>query len=240
MSSVQSDGGFPKVEGQAPDVFYGSPLALVGLFTEVIRARFRGSNNHTPWIWLEDPTPEDSEQNTPEAPRRLYVESQLSDDPEARTFNPAVLVDKEETRLLKPVVGNRAGLRLTDRLEGFFALAVIPMSVICLSTQRGESANLADHVWMHITACQNLVRSTFGIHEISPATLGRTQVFRRTEGTPDRWNTPIMFEVQIAFRWLTRPIAPLLQEVHTKLELAGNGDSGAGAIRLAQISTRRR
>lgn len=227
MSQVKSDGEFPRVEGQAPDVFYGSPLAVIAMFVEVIRARFRGENDGTPWLWREDPTPLANEQNEPGAPRTLYIESDLSDDPDARDFDPSITVGKEETRLVKAVVGNFAGARNTDQLKGYWALAIIPMVVQCFSKQKGESANLADHVWMHLVATQHIVRHEFHIHEISPLVLGRTQPFRRTNDKPDRWVTPISFETQVEFRWLTRPIAPRLQEIRMKMALASGADPDA-------------
>lgn len=241
MGKAESELGFAKVDGQHADVFYGSPLALVGVFVEVIRARFRGGNAEgLPWVWREDPTPDHATQNAEAGGATLYVESQLNDDPESRSHRPAVLVDKEDTRLQKFVVGNRAGVRMTDRLEGFIALGIVPISVMCLSTSRGESAQLGDHVWFHLASGQNLIRETFNIHELTPPVLGKTQPYRRSESENDTWMTPIAFEAQVMFRWITRPIAPLLQEVRSTLTVRGDGDAVLGAITTASYSKRRR
>lgn len=241
MTTVKSELGFSKVDGQHGDVFYGSPLALVGVFVEVVRARFRGANaTGLPWRWKDDPTPDEGEENTEDAPRTLYIESQLNADPEARDMLPAVYVDKGDTRPLKLMVNNFAGVRLQDRTEGFYALTVVPITVMCLSNARAESANIADHVWFHLTACQRLIRSTFNIHEIGPIVLGQTQVYRRSEGKGDTWMTPVQFETQVAFRWITRPIAPLMQEIAMTLEARGQGDAHLGAVTTATHSARRK
>lgn len=240
MSKVESEIGFSKVEGAAPEIFYGSPLAIIGVFVEVIRARFRGFNNGTPWLWKDDPRPGQDETGDQGAPRTLYVESGLVDAPEARNFRPAVYVEKEESRYLKVVVGDRYGIDRRDRFEAFYAQTENPMTIQCVSTVRGESAVLGDHVWFHLMATKNLVRETFNIHEISNFTLGKTQPYRRSADVPDSWTTPVSFVCTLELRWFTRPNAPLLQEIYLNLQTAGNGNPVEGAVELALYSKRRR
>lgn len=235
----------PKAAGQSSDIFYGSPLALVGLFVEVIRTRFRGGNEAAlPWYWNNNPTPDIDETGEtsletsqvvdgPGVPRKIYIESAYTSNTEARNVKPAIFVDKAPTRLMKPVIGNRAAYNPKDGFEYFYALASVPIEVTCLSEERGESAQIGDFVWFHLMACQQLIRYEFGIHDISPMTLGKTEPFKRTEGNKTAWSTPVMFEVQIEYRWKTLPIAPLLAAVKQTLYLAGNGDSTAGAVAVA-------
>jgi hypothetical protein len=240
MSRVESEDGFSKVKGQAQDIFYGSPLALIGVFVEVIRARFRGLNNGTPWLWKDDPRPAPEETGDQGAPRSLYVESGLTDDPEARQFRPAIYVEKEETRYEKVVVGDRYGIRREDRFEAYYALTETPMTVQCVSTNKGESAVIGDHTWFHLMATKNLVRETFNIHELSNFTIGKTQPYRRSPDVDNSWSTPISFTCRVEMRWFTRPNAPLLQEIYLNLQRIGNGNPVEGALEMALYSTRRR
>lgn len=244
MTNARSDyNHLAKAQGQHPDIFYGSPLAVVGLFVEVIRARFKGDNAIAlPWYWDDDPTPDPNETGEPSTEtsevtggpgmgRKIYVESAYTSNNEARNYRPAVLVDKDTTQLLKPVIGNRAAWLPKEGLEVYYAIAQIPIEVMCLSEERGESAQIADFVWFHLVACTNLIREEFGIHDISPPVIGKTTPFRRTEGNKDSsWNTPIEFNVMVEYRWKTQPIAPLLESVAINLRARGEGDAETGAI----------
>jgi len=224
---------YPKVSGQSVDVVEGSPLALIGVFVEIVRARFRGRNVGLPWLWKNDPTPEEWEENTPEKPHLIYIESQFQDNNESRNYRPAIFVGKGDTRPSKIILGHRAGIHRPTRLEGFFCLASVPINIACISHEQGESAVIADLTWMHLLACQNYYRPEFGIHEVTPPVLGTTQVYRRHDGDSDTWNTPITLEAQIEFRWITEPVAPRLQEVRMILQDAGSDDPQAGAITIA-------
>ena len=116
---------YPKVSGQSVDVVEGSPLALIGVFVEIVRARFRGRNVGLPWLWKNDPTPEEWEENTPEKPHLIYIESQFQDNNESRNYRPAIFVGKGDTRPSKIILGHRAGIHRPTRLEGFFCLASV-------------------------------------------------------------------------------------------------------------------
>lgn len=240
MSRFEAENHLPKAAGQHADIFYGSPMALVGLFVEVVRARYRADSAEAlPWRWKDDPTPDVDEDNQPTVnggvPRTLYIESAFVDDPEARNYRPAILVDKGDTRLTKPVLGNRSGYVRHDGTETFYAPAAIPIEIQCISEKRGESGQLGDFTWFHLAACQALIRAESGVHDISPPVLGKTEPFRRTEGNKEAWMTPISFDIIVEYRWKTRPIAPLLQSVVSRLRARGDGDVTEGAIVTATI-----
>lgn len=240
MSDAKSENHLPKAEGQHADIFYGSPMAIVGMFVEVVRARFKADAAEAlPWRWRDDPTPDVDENNVPHAnggvPRTLYIESAFVDDPEARNYRPAILVDKGDTQLTKPVLGNRSGYIRHDGTETFYAPARIPIEIQCISEKRGESSQLADFTWFHVAACQALIRQEFRVHDISPPVAGKTEPFRRNEGNKEAWMTPISFDVMVEYRWKTRPIAPVLQSVMHTLRVRGDGDPTTGAIVTATL-----
>jgi len=237
---IESDEGRARLASQHADITVGSPLAVIGLFVEVIRARFVPPNDDTSYVWRDDPTPLASEENDQNAPRLLYIESGNVTDPEARDFKPAIYVDKEDTQLRQVVIGNRSDFDMRTRTERFYMQAVIPVTINCISDNRGESMIIGDLVWFHLLSVQNYVRATFGINNIAEPILGATRMFRRSGAAVDAWTTPISFAVTIEFHWITRPVAPLLKEVSARLSAYGAGDATAGAIEVAMRTTRTR
>ena len=237
---IESDEGRAKLAAQHKDIRVGSPLALIGLFVSVIRARFQPPNDDTSYIWRSDPVPHGDETGDESAPRLLYIESGDLTDPEARDLKPAVFVTKEDTQLRQVVIGNRSDFDMHTRTERFYMQAVVPMTVNCVSDNRGESMIIGDLVWFHLVSTMNYVRSSFGLNHIAEPVLGATRLFRRSAGGTDTWATPISFAVTIEFHWITRPIAPLLKEVAAHLTVVGEGDATVGAIDVALRTTRTR
>lgn len=235
MTTVKADRGLAKAQSQQEEIFYGSPMAIVGLFVDVVRARFSGDAGASlPWQWKTDPLPGEDENNEPRtddggSPRTLYIESAYVDDPEARSFRPAIYIDKDETTMTKTVIGNRSGYIQHNGIETFWAVCLMPIQIRCVSDVRGESAQLGDFVWFHLLACKDLVRETYKIHELSPPVLGKTVPYTRDAG-PKAWETAISFTAQVEFRWKTQPIAPLLESVKQVIRTRGDGDSTVGAI----------
>ena len=238
MPLIESDNNTPRLKDQHASIAVGSPLAVLGLFVEVIRARFRPPNDDTEYVWRDDPTPVSNEDGTIDAPRFLYIEAGDGTDPEGRDVRPAIFVDKEETVLTQVVIGNRSNFDRQTRTERFYMQASIPITVRCVSDNRGESSILADYVWFHIASASNYIRSEFGINHIAAPVLSPTKIFRRSEGGVDVWNTSVAFAATIEFHWITKPIAPLLKEVRSVLTLNGNGDPTTGAIETV-LRTRR-
>jgi hypothetical protein len=232
MTDVVSEHGLAIVEGHQPDIFYGSSLALQGVFTRAIQARFSGNNQvNLPWYWdPHDPTPKSTEQGTPDSPRKLRIGSEYVENPDARNYRPAIFVDAGEAAPLKDGVANRVGQDLPSGMEIFYARTRHRMEVLVVTENRGAGMVLADHVWFHLLACRMLIRRTFNIHEMTEPVKGPTRSVRRDK---DVWQTAINFDVEVEMRWTTRPIAALLQEIKADLEFRGEGDALLGAARYA-------
>jgi hypothetical protein len=227
-----SEGRLAKVKGQNPDIFYGSSLAIQGVFVEVMRARFRGINTNTdiPYYWDADPTPLPTENNEAGNPRKLYIESEYLEFPDAKNYRPAILVDAAECVPIKDVVTNRAGVYRPQGIEGFYSRCQTSMEVLVIDDTRGACSVLGDIAWFHLLACRMLIRQEFRIHEMTEPVKGRVIPFRRDQ---DIWECPITFNVQVEMRWLTKEIAPLLRSVRANLTAKGNGDVSIGAIQVA-------
>jgi hypothetical protein len=179
----------PRIAGQQADIAVGSPLAIVALFSEIVRERFRPGNGLA-WAWSENSTPGQAEENTEDEPRRIVIEPAFNENLEVRNFRPAIYIDKGETAAGKVALGNFVGQQLRTGLRGFYALGTSPIDIEVVSDSKGESAILADIVWFYILAGRDLIRSTFGIHEITPPILGKTVPF---EGDKGQWSTHISF-----------------------------------------------
>lgn len=214
--------GYPRVSDQQAEIAVGSPLAIVALFTEIVRQRFRLTDNQTesglPWYWEENPTPQIGERNDPDSPTQIMIESAYNDNPEARNFRPSIWIDKGETAMGKVAINHMAGKQIRSGITGFYGLAQIPMDIEVLSDAKGESATMADIVWFYLLAGREQIRKTFGIRDFGEPTLGRT-----VPGEADKqvWSTHINFTIQIELRWLTMPIAPLLKDLVLRFRQSG-------------------
>jgi hypothetical protein len=208
---------------QQADVAIGSPLAIVALVTEIVRERFREGNGLA-WRWEDNPTPEPTETNDLDAPRKIVIEPAFNTGDEARNYRPAIFVDKTSTSPNKVVINNMAGKHLPSGLTGFFTLAEIPIEIECVSGVKAESATLADIVWFYILAGTEQIRKTFGIHDMSAPVLGSTGPFQQDK---EVWSTKVTFTMQVEFRWTTKPVGPLLKSILLRLKDSGETNPDA-------------
>lgn len=204
--------------GAAADVAVGSPLALVGLFTTIVRERFRAGNG-LPWVWSPEATPLSSATNEPDAPRKILIEAAFSEGLEVRNFRPAIFIDRGDITPGKVAIGNFIGQHLPTAKKGYYALASCPIDIEIVAERKGESSTLADLVWFYVLAGRDLIRSTFAIHELTPPVLGRTLPFEQDKTA---WSTHVSFEIQYDLRWSTVPISPLLADVVMKFKASGH------------------
>ena len=202
----------PRIAGQQADIAVGSPLAVVALFTEIVRERFRPGSGLA-WVWDENSTPRQTEENTEDQPRRIVIEPGFNETLEVRNFRPAIYIDKGETAAGKVAIGNFVGQQLHTGLRAFYALGTAPMDIEVVSDSKGESAILGDLVWFYILAGREQIRASFDLHELTPPILGKTVPF---EGDTGQWSTHISFEVQFNLRWTTLPIGPLLKDISVR------------------------
>jgi hypothetical protein len=181
----------------------GSPLALIGLFVELIRKRF-SADSGLPWVWDNDVKK-----------TGLAIESAFVGTTEHRDFSPAIFVDKEDTVIGRTVVGDRAGAVLTSQQDVFYGLASVPMSIEVISSTRAESTIIADIVQYFLHASSDLIQSKFNLHEMTPVTLQKCVPFERDT---ELWTTSITFTIQFTVRWSTKPFQPLLQQIQLDIQ----------------------
>lgn len=192
----------------------GSPLAVVGLFVEVIRMRFQekfAGTGALPWAWDADIKK-----------TKIAIESAYVEDTEHRNWKPGVFVDVDGATYGRTVTGDRAGQNLASGREGFFSLDTQPVLIEVKAAKRGECAIIGDLVRVFLQASSDLIQAKFGLHEMTPVTLGRPMPSQQDK---DVFIAPVTFTVQIPARWTSKPSAPLLQELILKIARSGADDA---------------
>jgi len=213
----------PKTPQNRTRIAAGSPLAIQGIFLEILRERFNTDAN-LDWVWRPDSTASD-----------ILIETGYNVETEQRNTVPALFVNRLITSPEKLIIGDRAGVRLPDHLEGFGAVVTVSISIDCVATDEGTSAILGDIVQFTLLASQDAIQKEFGFYDFSHPTLGTTQPFEKDK---TKWVSPVNFTVQFWVRWTQVPIAPLLQQVATRIKLK-NVDSTTYFIDSVLTSMRR-
>ena len=193
---------------QHPDVMAGSPSALLAIFTEIIRDRFK-AGRQLPWVWDGLPTPAAGTEGTASSARRILIEPAFSETAEVRNYRPAIYVDRGTMQPGKVAVANLAGQQISTGLRAFYVMAQVPITVQVEASRKGESSILADTVWFHLLGSVEQIRRDFDIQDMTPPQLGQT-----VPGEKDKtcWVTTIGFGVTLNLRWTTTPISPTLQQ----------------------------
>lgn len=194
----------PKTPQNKARIAAGSPLAVQGIFLEILRERFTVDAN-LDWTWRPDSTTTD-----------IVIETGYNVETEQRNTVPALFVNRLATTPEKMMVGDRAGVQLKDHLEGFGAIVTIALSIDCVAVDEGTSAILGDLVQFTLLAAQDVIQREFGFYDFSHPVLGTTQPFEKDK---TKWVSPVNFTVQFWVRWTQVPIAPLLQQVATRIKL---------------------
>jgi hypothetical protein len=203
-----------RLPDQQQDVAPNSPIAVVALFTEIVRERFRPGNDLS-WVWSPNPTPIETESNEPGDPRKILIAPSFAVHGEARNVRPAIIVSKGATVSQKTVLNNQYGQQINTGKKGFWLPATIPLTFEVLSDQEGESAVIADLVWYYLLAAREPVRAEFGIHNYSDPVLGATRPYTEAK---DHFSTQVTMDVTLEFKWLTEPATKPIKEVRLQLK----------------------
>lgn len=208
---------FPRMEGQQAEIMPGSSLAVLALLAEIVRERFRPVNELA-WAWVENYTPEQTEENTPDEPRKIVIEPSFSENVEVRNARPAIFIDKQDTVPSKVAIGNFVGQQLHTGLRGFYSIATIPIDIEVVADRNGESATIADIVWFYLLAGREQIQKTFGLQDMSNPVLSRTSP---QDAERRFWSTHITFTIGIGMRWTTLPISPILHDIVVRYRKSG-------------------
>jgi len=185
----------------------GSPLAIQGVFLEILRSRFKEKAGLS-WVWREDWTTTD-----------ILIESAFNVNIETRDQTPAIYVHRLSTVPSKQVLGDRASVSLPDHREAHKALNTVAMMIECTSNDEAESAILADLIQFTILASRDVIIREFGFYDLSHPSLGQTTPYQRDQA---KWTTPVEFMAQFWIQWEQVPIAPLLQQISQRITQSGS------------------
>lgn len=225
MSTVKSYYGTPKVEGSHSDVFPGSPMAVLGVFVDVLRAHYSGDNAHrSPYIWRPDSTPTENEEGTEDAPRTLIIESQYLASPDVRDMTPALYVERGQLSFSPIGIGNRGDHDQRSGADMYAIQGTMPISIHCVSPLRGESMTLGIDVGFYLLTLMTGLREIFSFQDVRPPIVDGTQVFRRSGADIESWITPVTTQVMCKYLWIERPIAPMLREIRMAMSARSKSD----------------
>lgn len=198
----------PKAAQDQNKIAAGSPLAIQGIFLEIIRERFR-TDAGIDWAWDPDPTK-----------TGILIEAGYNEETESRNQAPAIYVIRLQSVPARWAIGDRAGMHNPTDLEAFNALMTVSLSIECVSNDAGESAILGDIVQFMLICSQDVIEREFGFHSVGMPILGQTSVYDRDNR---RWATINTMEVQFQIRWNQTPIRPLVNQVRLRLNNEGGG-----------------
>lgn len=203
----------PQVDGQAVNIRPGSKLAVLGVFVAIIRQRFADDSATAQFSWRWDPDIKKT---------KIAIESAFNEDQAHRNFRPAIFIDCDEQVMGRVVLGDRAGHNFRTGMTGFWNLQSVPVLIECVTAKKAESAILADLLATFLNASSDLIQAKFGLHDMTPLTVGRTQPMGRDK---DQWVTSVTFTTQYPARWTNAPTAALLQEIEARI--VGSGADSA-------------
>lgn len=221
MRPAGPDGGFLRAEGQHPDVFPGSPDAILGVFLAVLQARFYDTYDPLPWMWSPDPTPDTDDNGSPDTPRRIYIEREGASYPDARNVRPALLVGRGVIQYSRIGAGHRAVHDYPRGGEMLVCHANTVVRVACLSREDGESAVLADTVASFFLASAPEIRAAFQIIGIEPPQIGETSLRRFGQNDIEFHETQVGIPIEFNHKWYRWPLAPVLREARLHLDTNG-------------------
>lgn len=217
---------YHQVRPQTPQdrnvVAAGSPLAVLGIFLEALRERFREDAN-VQWVWRLDNATTD-----------LLIELGYNTHTEAPSYTRALFINRLSSSPATIAVGDRAGVHLPDHLEGFVAMMTNEISIDCVAVEAGDSMLLADIVQHFVLASGNILEAMFGFHDVSMPMMGQTAPFTHDQ---EKFSTPVTFAVQYHVRWTTVKIRPLLQQIVTRVADAASGLDATGAYVEAAVTS---
>lgn len=203
-----------RLPGQQRDVMVASPLAILAVFTEIIRERFRQPGGDLSWVWDPNFNPKANEAANPSGPRKVLIEPSYSETAEIRNYRPAIYVDRGTVSAGKISLANLVGQHIPTGMRAFHTQATVPITISVETTRKGESATLADTVWFHLLSSVEQIRRDFDIHDITPPALGATVPVDKDRVA---WMTQIGLTITLNLRWTRTPDGTELRAIGTDI-----------------------
>ncbi len=214
-----------RLTNDSPDIFIGSPLAVIGLWVFALRQRFSADPAAPmPWVWDPDLQPAETEDGNPPpdgSPRKIYITSSYNVESAVRNYRPAIYVGRGggAMRAEKISLDNKVGIRFQDMLQAYHCHGTMPITFECESESLGESSTIAETAWAFVLSSRDVFRRDFGLHDITEPVLSDTVVHKTDK---ECWVTTVQFQVTHDVRWSVTPIAPKLRDIALQVGLQSN------------------
>lgn len=181
------------------------PLAIIGVFLSILRARFRPEGNLN-WVYQGN-SEEDRLVNT------ISIEAGSNPLPEERNKRPAIYVIRNPISYNQSTIGDSYGTDLNSQTKIYYATAETSFTFIVESDQEGEASQIADIVLCSLMMGSDLIEETFKFRKLGPFAMSAV-----SKPIYDRTIAQVHISMGLTYdvRWLTIPIAPLLHEIVVK------------------------
>ncbi len=189
----------PEELNQLPSIRLQSPLAILGALLYLVRHRF-DPEFKLPWEWSGNATE-----------TGILVETQFNEGTEVRDNRPGIFIDRSQTTYGKVSLRNLdqdQGQLLPKETVNYISIGQTDVTIDCISTSRGESAQLADEVQSYLESSKYIIMGVFKFRDISPIVMGPTQAF---EKQTELHQTNLTFRVEYETKWRTSHAFPILR-----------------------------
>jgi len=182
-----------------------SPLALTGVFLDILRGRFKPEYN-LGWAWY--PGDEGRANST------VHIEAGGNRHTEDFSRRPAVYVIRNPINFSQAVIGDR--FLNTDKTgdQLFYCIAQTGFTINVEAEESGEAEMIADIVLSTLMMGADEIEHFFLFKKLGPFAL--SSEIRMREDT-EVYMISIQFGLSYECRWATSPVRPLLKESLAKL-----------------------
>jgi hypothetical protein len=185
-----------------------TPLTVLGMFIEIVRARFSDDNfsdPEVPWAWNEDLDL-----------TKIFIESGFNVNIDARTTRPGVWIDRDQNIYVKSNMGrqDQMPVHIRKSIYLYHGFGEIDIMLDCTSPNRGESMVVGSVVQDFLQMSASVIKGEFGLRDMTDVIMNRTAPFDKDDKL---WNTQVQVRAQYEIRWITAPLAPAFNSVLSKL-----------------------
>jgi hypothetical protein len=193
-----------------------TPLTVLGMFIEVVRARFTDhefDDPEVPWKWEEDFDT-----------TGIFIESGYNVNIEARTTRPGVWIDRDQNIYVKSNIGRQDQMPVHIRkpIYLYHGFGEVDIFLDCTSPNRGESMVIGSVVQDFLQMTAPVIKGEFGLRDMTDVIMNRTIPFDKDDKL---WNTQVQVRAQYEIRWFTAPVAPAFNSLLIKIRDADNPET---------------
>jgi len=201
-----------------------SPLALTGVFLDVLRSRFSPSQG-LPWAYQFGDQYRDG--NT------ISIEAGGSRHTEDESRRPCIYVVRNPVRFNQVAIGNRESDVRHRASEYFYSIGDTSFTFAIESEETGESEQIADVVVSTLMMGSREIERAFVLRKLGPFAISAVVKSRQDS---EIYQTNIQMGLSYDVKWASFPIAPVLREVLVKAQSSTYTNSDQHFIEIYQRS----